>query len=88
MCLMWKFHLPGWPSFRAGVVTGQALCVPNHFSCGLTFGPRISLSTGEETTNVLKGIGLPSGFSWGRDIMKIDPQKKRGARGRRRGERS
>lgn len=49
MCLMWKFHLPSWPSFRAGVVTGQALCVPNHFSCGLTFGPRISLSTGEET---------------------------------------
>lgn len=88
MCLMWKFHLPSWPSFRAGVVTGQALRVPNHFSCGLTFGPRISLSIGEETTNVLKGIGLPSGFSWGRDIMKIDPQKKRGARGRRRGERS
>lgn len=35
---------------------------------------------------MLKGMGLPSGFSWGRDIMKIEPQKERGGR-RQRGKR-
>lgn len=45
------------------------------------------LLLGRKQNKRAKGIRLPSSFSWGWDIMQIEPRKKRGGRGRERAER-